>query len=143
MGVGGFDFTLQLTNFQGYTTFNERLSSGATVDTVDPEQTNAQLRPTFVLLYRLIDEDAIPGMPPTPLAGLNLVIPVRHDVASTGPNTFENTRVGAELWGKLIFRSLRGTTFLVTVGYDAQMFLHLDKVAHMGHLALRMGWGAL
>src|SRR6185295_6870306 len=101
-------------------------------------QTIRQLRPTFILLYRIVDDEAIPDVPKTPLAGLNLVIPVRADRASQGTDRFDNVRAGAELWGKFISTGLRGTTFLVTAGYEAQWFSQLVKTVHMGHVELRM-----
>lgn len=137
------EVTLQGTMFTGYTTYRERDANNNQNDFVDPEQSNAQFRPTMLLLYRLVDEDTTPGMPSNPFAGLNLVIPVRHDFAVDGTNTFENTRAGAELWAKLIFRSMRGSTVLVTAGYDVEVFHRLDKIVHMGHVALRLGWGQL
>ena len=81
--------------------------------------------------------------PRTPLAGLNLVVPVRADFAMRGPDDFDNVRGGAELWSKLISTGLRGTNFLLTAGYEAQWFHRLSKVVHMGNLQLRMGWGTL
>lgn len=143
-GVGGFDFTLQGTMFSGWTTYRRRdPQDGAIREMVDSPQTNSQFRPTFILLYRLVDEDTMPGMPKSPIAMLNLVVPVRHDIALRGAETYENTRIGVELWSKLLFRGFRGTNFLLTAGYDAQIFHNIKKTVHMGHVELRMGWNFL
>src|SRR5256885_5607066 len=50
----------------------------------------------------------------------------------------DNVRAGAELWGKLVSTGLRGTTFLVTAGYEAQWFHRLDKLVHLGRVELRI-----
>jgi hypothetical protein len=142
-GIGGFDFTLQGTLLGSDTTEDRRAVNNQIERIIDGPQTIRQLRPTFILLYRIVDDEAIPDVPKTPLAGLNLVLPVRADKASEGTNKFDNLRAGAELWGKFISTGLRGTTFLVTAGYEVQWFHQLAKTVHMGHLELRMGWGTL
>jgi hypothetical protein len=142
-GIRGFDFTLQGTYFTADTRFASRTGGGAITEQVDPQQSNAQFRPTLILLYRLVDEETIPDVPKSLLAGLNLVVPVQHDFAVRGADTYESTRVGVELWGKLISTSLRGTTFLLTGGYQAQRFHHLGMLAHQARVELRMGWSGL
>jgi hypothetical protein len=142
-GVGAFDVTVQGTLLASDTTEDRRGAGNAVVRVLDESQSIRQLRPTVILLYRLVDEEAIPDVPRTPLAGLNLVLPVRADFATRGPDAFDNVRGGAELWGKLIATGLRGTNFLVTAGYEAQWFHHLSRVVHLGNVQLRMGWGTL
>jgi hypothetical protein len=142
-GLGAFDFTLQGTLLSSDTTEDRRGAGGAIVRVIDRVQTIRQLRPTVVLLYRFIDEEAIPDVPKNPLAGLNLVVPVRADFAYRGPDSFDNLRGGAELWSKLVSTGLRGTNFLLTAGYEAQWFHRLARVVHMGRVELRMGWGRL
>ena len=142
-GIGGFDFTVQGTLLGSDTTEDRRTPDNQLERIIDGPQTIRQLRPTFILLYRIVDDEAIPDVPKTPLAGLNLVIPVRADKASQGSDKFDNLRAGAELWGKFISTGLRGTTFLITAGYEAQWFHQLAKTVHMGHIELRMGWGTL
>jgi hypothetical protein len=139
-GIGGFDFFLQGNLFQSKTTYPIDRGGGRAADEA---QSNAQIRPAALLSYRLIDEEVVPGLPSSPLAGLNLVIPVRHDFALDGLTKFENTRAGAELWAKLVSPGLRGTSFLLTAGYEAQRFHHLGVLIHTVHLALRMGWNYL
>jgi hypothetical protein len=141
-GIGGFDFYLQGTFFKGDTTYPSTVG-GAVVRQPDPAQTSTQIRPTALVLYRLVDEETVPGLPRSPLVNLNLVFPLRHDFSLEGTPMFENTRGGVELWGKLLSRALRGTSFLVTVGYEAQLFHRLGVVAHEVNLALRMGWNNL
>jgi hypothetical protein len=142
-GLGRFDFTLQGTVLGSDTVEELRDASNAIVPGLDPSQTVRQVRPTVIGLYRIVDDEAIPDVPKNPLAGLNLVIPLRADFATKGPDAFDNVRAGAELWGKLISTGLRGTTFLLTVGYEAQWFHRLDKLVHVGRVELRMGWGTL
>jgi len=142
-GLGAFDVTVQATLFTGDTRYGSHPLGSAVQTQVDQQQSNAQLRPGLVLLYRIVDEEAIPDVPKTPLAGLNLVVPVHHDFAVRGADTFENTRAGVELWAKLVSTTLRGTTFLLTAGYEAQRFHHLDLTAHQGRVELRMGWAGL
>src|SRR5206468_4075533 len=105
---------------------------------LDTTQTVRQIRPTLIGLYRIVDDEAIPDVPRSPLGGLNLVVPVRADFATRGTNAFDNVRAGAELWGKLISTGLRGTHSLITVGYEAQWFHRLDKLVHVGRVELRM-----
>jgi hypothetical protein len=142
-GVGGFDVTAQATLLASDTTEDRRGAGNTVVRVLDKSQSIRQLRPALIGLYRLVDEESIPDVPRTPLAGLNLVVPLRVDFATRGPNAYDNVRGGAELWSKLILTSLRGTNFLLTAGYEAQWFHRLSKVVHMGNLQLRMGWGAL
>jgi hypothetical protein len=142
-GLGAFDVTVQGTLLASDTTRDERDGANAVVRVLDDGQTIRQLRPTMVLLYRLVDEEAIPDLPRGPLAGLNLVLPARADFATAGTDKFDNVRAGVELWAKLLSTGLRGTNFLVTAGYEAQYFHRLAKLVHMGRLELRMGWGLL
>jgi hypothetical protein len=142
-GIGAFDLTVQGTLLSSDTTEDRRNPGGAIVRVLDQTQVIRQLRPSFVLLYRIVDEEAIPDIPKTPLAGLNLVVPVRADFAYEGIDSFDNLRAGAELWSKLISTGLRGTNFLLTAGYEAQWFHRLAKVIHMGRIEMRMGWGRL
>ena len=142
-GVGAFDFTLQGTVLASDTTEDRRDDVNGVERVLDSSQTIRQWRPTFIGLYRIVDEESIPDVPRTALAGLNLVVPVRADFAYEGTNKFDNLRAGAELWSKLISTGLRGTNFLVTAGYEAQWFHRLSRVVHLGRLELRMGWGQL
>jgi hypothetical protein len=142
-GLGGFDVTLQGTLLASDTTREERLEGQGIERALDGSQQIRQARPTLVVLYRIVDDEAIPDVPKTPLAGLNLVVPVRADFAYRGPDAFDNVRAGAELWSKLIVTDLRGTSFLLTAGYEAQWFHRVGQVVHLGRVEMRMGWGAL
>jgi hypothetical protein len=139
-GVGGFDVFLQATLWKGDTSYPAR---GAIPRGADPGQSYRQLRPTLLILHRLIDEETVPGLPRSPLVNLDLVFPLRHDFALEGLDAFESTRGGVELWGKFLSQALRGTSFLVTLGYEAQRFHRLGVLSHQLSFALRMGWGAL
>jgi hypothetical protein len=142
-GVGRFDVTVQGTLLSSDTTEDSRDAGNAVFHGLDTTQTVRQWRPTVIGLYRIVDDEAIPDVPKSLLAGLNLVVPLRADFATQGTDAFDNLRGGAELWGKLISTGLRGTTFLVTVGYEAQWFHRIDKLVHLGRVELRMGWGTL
>lgn len=110
----------------------------------DPQQSNAQYRTTVTLLRRLIDEDAEPGMPAQVLgvqpSMVNAVVSVRHDARLAGLHAFQNVRAGVELWAKAFVTPLRGTAFLVSVGYENQYFYTIGKDLHILHADVRMGW---
>jgi hypothetical protein len=113
----------------------------------DPAQAFSVFRTTFVLQYRVRSYDTFPGMPPSHGGFgsdmLNLVFPVFWDKGLDGKHDYENVRVGAQMWTKLIGEGIGGTTFLVTAGVDYQYFYHLSRGVPMGQLAIRMGWGDL
>jgi len=142
-GLGAYDVTLQGTVYTAGTRFVDPDAPEMGLQD-DPAQGHAQYRTTIAIARRLIDEDITPGMPKSHLglapASLVLVAPFTHDLAVRGSNAFENVRGGAELWLKVIGTGLGGATFLITAGYDYQFFYHQTKGAHMGHLALRLGW---
>jgi hypothetical protein len=132
-GIGRWDLTLQGTVFQSGVTDAEGFDLSPLA--------NAQFRTTVVPLFRIIDGDAIPGLPAggSP-AFLNLVFPVRWDVATQGPRDFENVRAGVELWTRFIATGLRGTSFLVNGGYAYQYFYELSKGLHVMRVDVGMGW---
>jgi hypothetical protein len=110
----------------------------------DPQQSHAQYRTTVVLLRRLIDEDAWPGLPPETHgvrpSMLNAVVTLRHDVAIRGLSAYQNMRGGVELRAKAFVTGLRDTAVLMSVGYDNQYFYTIGKDLHVFHLDMRMGW---
>jgi hypothetical protein len=110
----------------------------------DPEQGNSQYRTTVVVLRRLIDEDAQPGLPRETLgmrsSMLNAVLTVRHDARLTGLHAFQNVRAGLDLWAKAFVTNLRDTAFLMSAGYENQYFYSIGKDLHIFHVDLRMGW---
>jgi len=57
--------------------------------------------------------------------------------------TYENVRVGAEIWAKFFGTGFLGPALLTTVGYDYQYFYNIKKAVNEVHLNLRMGWGRL
>jgi hypothetical protein len=131
-GLGAWDFTLQETVFVG----------GGTQNQVPvPELAGTQLRTTIVLLHRIIDGDATPGLPEAGRpAFLNLVLPLRHDLALDGLPDFESVRAGAELWTRFIPTWLRGPSLLVSAGYAFQYFYRLDKGLHVVRADVGLGW---
>lgn len=140
---GKFDLTVQGTLLSSDTTRDEKDASRAITRIIDDGQAIRQVRPTLILLYRAVDDEAIPDVPRSLLAGLNVVVPLRADFAVRGIDAFDNVRGGVELWSKLVATGLRGTNFLLTAGYEAQWFHRISKAIHMGKLELRMGWGVL
>ena len=95
LGIGRWDFTLQGTVYQSGVTDAEGFDLAPLA--------NAQFRTSVVPLFRIIDGETIPGLPTggSP-AFLNLVFPMKWDVATQGSHDFENFRVGAELWTRFI-----------------------------------------
>jgi len=92
---------------------------------------NAQWRTTFVPLFRIIDGDAMPGMPhgEAPVF-LNLVFPLRQDIATQGPHDYDNVRAGVELWTRVVAPHLRGTSFLISGGYALHQLERRDVARH-------------
>jgi hypothetical protein len=107
----------------------------------DPTRDNAQFRVDVVGLYRLVDEEAKPReLGGVKLSFLHLVVPLRHDRATEGPDTYENFKLGVALNAKVYSESLRGTTFLASLRYDFQRFYHLDRNLNLIMLTLSMGF---
>jgi hypothetical protein len=130
-GWEGFDFML-MGNYFSYATEVNRVTQ--------PALGSSQWRSSVRILERIIDEEVTPGMPGSPLTALQVVFPLRHDLALTGPNDYENVRGGVELWGKLLAPGLRGSTFLLNASVEAQYFYHLDKVIALAQVGVRLGW---
>lgn len=130
-GWEGFDFMLSGNHFS-YATEVNRLRQ--------PELSNSQWRTNVRVMKRIIDEEITPGMPSSALTSLQLVVPLRHDQALTGPDDYENARGGLELWAKVLVPGLRGSTFLINASVEAQYFYRVDKVVALGQLGVRMGW---
>jgi hypothetical protein len=145
-GAGALDLTLQGTYLTARTTFVDPTQVHP-VELTDPAQTFANFRTNAVVQVRVINPDAIPGIPPSTLGFmpdmLNVVIPVSHDLGLTGRKDYENFRGGIELWLKLFGTGIGGTAVLMTAGYDYQLFYRIHKSMHMAHAALRIGWGDL
>ena len=80
----------------------------------------ASARASLITQLRIIDQEAIPGVPPSSLGFgvdmLNLVFPLHVDRALSGRRDFENLRAGSELWLKLFGTGLGGAAVLVTAG---------------------------
>lgn len=145
-GPGPWDVTLQGTYYRSRTTYvdpNDRVPTYYT----DLTQNFASVRPALAITRRLIDPEALPGLPPRALGFgvdmLNVVVPVHWEFAVRGRNDFENVRGGLEVWAKAYQLGLWGAPLLFTAGYDAQYFYQLDKFMHMFHTNVRLGWGDL
>jgi hypothetical protein len=145
-GPHSIDWWLQETYETTNTTYGESDGFGNAVYS-QPGQAFSSARTTFIFQYRVRSADTFPGMPPSHGGFgsdmLHLVFPVSWDKGVTGPEDFENVRVGGQVWSKIIGEGIGGTTFLVTAGVDYQYFYNIQKGLVMGQLALRMGWGDL
>jgi hypothetical protein len=133
LGIGRWDFTLQGTVFQDGVTDQEGFDLAPLA--------NAQFRTSFIPLFRVIDGEATPGLPAgNSPAFLNLVFPMKWDVAYEGSHDFENVRVGAELWTRYIAKWMRGASFLISGGYSFEYFYNLDKGLNLARIDVGMGW---
>jgi len=145
-GANVLDLTLQGTYLTSRTTFIDP-TVVRPIEMTDPAQTFANFRTTAVVQLRVINPDALPGLPPSTLGFMpdmiNVVIPISHDLGVTGRKDYENIRGGVEMWFKFFGTGIGGTAFLMTAGYDYQFFYRITKSMHMAHVALRMGWGDL
>jgi hypothetical protein len=139
-GIGAYDVTVQGTLLKGEVWPIDPRNT--TKRFIDPTQSQAQLRSSVILSRRMIDEEVSPGTPTSGFTATSLVLvmPIHYDLSTFGDRDFENVRVGAEAWLKLLGTSLGGTTMLLTGGYDFQYFHRLNKPVHMAHLDLRVGW---
>jgi hypothetical protein len=133
LGMGRWDLTLQGTLYQGGVTDN----IGYNLTSLS----NAQWRTTLVPLFRIIDGDAMPTMPGSEApVFLNLVFPLRQDVATQGPKDYDNFRAGVELWTRVVAPDLRGTSFLISGGYAFQDFYNIGKQLNTARIDVGMGW---
>ena len=167
-GAGNWDFWLQGAYSTAKLTELD-VGTGAVGTPAIPLE-SASFRTTALVQRRIINPDAIPGINGSFLAPdmLNLVIPATWDKGLSGSScaesndpkhpipfntaytsaadcykTYENVRVGAELWAKFFGTGFWGPAFLTTIGYDYQYFYQIKKAVHEVHLNLRMGWGKL
>ena len=108
--------------------------------TEDPSYANAQLRSQLKVAAMLVDEETTPGLPDSALSSMWVALSVRHDLSVRGPAYYANARAGVELWAKLFSPGLRGTSFLLSGGADAEYFYNLSKAVAMAHIDVRMGW---
>jgi hypothetical protein len=142
-GVRRFDVTLQPTLF--------------TVDVgQDRSQSTSQLRVETSTVYRIVDEEEQPGIPPSSLLGLHLaflhlVAALKHDAGLEGLSAFENDRIGLGLETKLFVRGFadpaargalrfRGTTFLAALHVARERFPRLRKDANILDLSVGAGF---
>lgn len=162
-GAGDYDLSLQGTYSTGKLTGLD-LNTGRP-DNISPPLKTTSFRTTAIIQRRIINPDAIPGINGSFLAPdmLNLVVPISWDKGLSGTpcdtsnityntaytsaadcyKTYENVRVGAEIWAKFFGTGFLGPSFLTTVGYDYQYFYQIKKAFHEVHLNVRMGWGKL
>ena len=162
-GAGNYDFTLQGTYSTSKLTELD-VNTGVSGASSIPMEASS-FRTTALIQRRIINPDAIPGISNKFFAPdmLNVVVPITWDKGISGTDcssnnipynaryttaaacykTFENVRVGAEIWAKFFGTGFWGPSFLTTVGYDYQYFYNIKKAFHEVHLNVRMGWGKL
>jgi hypothetical protein len=130
-GIEGYDFGLYGAYTSGASELDHELL---------PQLKNSQVRYTFRVMKRLVDEDIVPGIPSSPLTSLNMNFVIRNDRALEGPKDFESLRATLDLWGKFLGLNIRGTSFLLNGSVSYQYFYHLDKGYVLGQVGVRMGW---
>ena len=160
-GAGNWDMQLQGT----YSTSDIAaldLNTGAVLPVPGAPMKSTSFRTSGYLQYRIINPDAIPGINGSVIAPdmLHVVTPFSWDKGLSGScvnpyglawdttytsaadcyKTYENVRVGAELWSKFFGTGFGGPAFLTTVGYDYQYFYQIKKAVHNVHMSVRMGW---
>jgi hypothetical protein len=160
-GAGNWDMQLQGT----YSTSDIQaldLKTGDVLPVAGAPMKSSSFRTSGYLQYRVINPDAIPGVNGSVIAPdmVHLVMPVSWDKGLSGScvnphglpwdttytsaaecyKTYENIRVGAELWTKFFGTGFGGPAILSTVGYDYQYFYQLKKAVHNVHMSVRMGW---
>jgi hypothetical protein len=126
-----FDFTVQPTLF----------TSEVENDTT---QKNSQFRTNVFALLRILDEERqskdLDNIQSGSPAFLHLVIPFSRDVALTGPNSFENYKLGVGLNAKFFRSGNHRTTFLASGRYDYQSFHKLRKGVHLWSINFSVGF---
>lgn len=160
-GAGNWDMQLQGT----YSTSDVdalALNQGTVGEVPGAPMTSTSFRTSGYLQYRIVNPDALPGINGSVIAPdmVHIVTPISWDKGLSGScvnptglawdstytsaaecyKTYENIRVGAEMWTKFYGTGFGGAAFLTTIGYDYQYFYQLKKAVHNVHLNLRMGW---
>jgi hypothetical protein len=160
-GAGNWDYSLQGTYSTSKITALDPDSGKVGDDQVSPLK-SASFRTTAIIQRRIINPDAIPGIngKVVDVDMINLVIPISWDKGLSGSacydasgvfdatytsaancyKTYENIRVGAEIWAKFFGVGHAGPAILTTVGYDYQYFYQIKKAVNAVHLNVRMGW---
>jgi len=113
-----------------------------------PERHNTQFRINTLPRLRVIDEEVTPWLPEEwggfHVSSLEFAFPFRTDIAlKETDRTYQNFGIGAELWCKVVSKSLRGSTTLLTAAYEFQRYYVIKKNLHNFHFDIRLGWGRL
>jgi hypothetical protein len=111
----------------------------------DPTQNNAEYRTAVNVLYRLWDEERdiriSDGGANIYPSYVHLNFPLRQDIVLTGPNNYENFRLGARLTGRFFLANKEvGPAFTASIGYDFQRFYHLNKNLQLFEVRLAVGF---
>ncbi|MGL1901499.1 MAG: hypothetical protein OCC49_05155 [Fibrobacterales bacterium] len=138
-GIGNFDLQLQYTFF--YTKpYVEDYALWSNKDALQYNQIFGHV------LYRIIDEDVVPGMPQYSLISpvfLQLGFPLSYDFAINGPQGYENKfdtfKAQGEVQMKFLINPL-GTYIIFTVGGGYQYYNHLDTGFALYSGSVNMGW---
>jgi hypothetical protein len=168
-GAGNWDYSLQGTYLTSEITALDPVSGKTGLDQISPMKSNS-FRTTAIIQRRIINPDAIPGINGKFIDPdmVNVVVPITWDKGLSGSpcydaaitdargthhafnspytsaadcyKTYENFRVGAEVWAKFFGVGHAGPALLTTIGYDYQYFYNIKKAVNSVHLNLRMGW---
>ncbi|MGL1933862.1 MAG: hypothetical protein OCD01_02520 [Fibrobacterales bacterium] len=138
-GIGNFDFQLQYTFFytkpyvKDYTLWSGK-------DVLQYNQVFGHI------LYRIIDEDVVPGMPNYSFISpvfLQLGFPLSYDFAINGPKGYENKfdtfKAQGEVQMKFLINPL-GTYIILTAGGGYQYYTNLDTGFKLYSGSVNMGW---
>lgn len=110
----------------------------------DRDQNNAQYRTSFNLLYKAIDEDTAkwprPGFVGLNPTLLHVVVPVRHDLAVTGPDHFENWAVGLRLISTFYVPGLRGATLFASAEGGYERYYKVDESVYTMGVKIGLGY---
>lgn len=155
-GVGGWDFTVQPTLM---THEANRLALGQ--NNGERIVKASDIYRTYVSsMYRFIDEEASPGIPPPLFLGLrpgfvHLVLLFHHDLELKGLqdytftaadgtvrgfDTFDNYQVGTELWTKWFAGLSRPASFLISGGVHYKHFTDVDASAFLYNFRFNLGF---
>ncbi len=134
-GIGNFDFQFQWTFF--YT---------KPFAFYDHNETTTYAQAFTHILYRIIDEDVVPGMPDYSFISpvfLQLSFPMSYDYAMSGPKgyemDFDNVKAQAELQAKLLINPL-GAYIILTGGGGYQYYHTIDTGLPLYSGSVNIGW---
>jgi hypothetical protein len=94
-------------------------------------QSNSQYRTAARLEWTLSSDEE---------TRLKVEVPVRNDIAVTGPTDFENLRIGADARLDLVLPALGNTKMAFIAGYAYQDFYNIGKELHLFNVRVTVGF---